>query len=445
MKIVYALLGLGLTLLASSCLRVEELGFDLFNTSPRERYERALLGSDLRSSALLARWQAAGEQALRDSTYVTTPFYEKGYFAAASPEAIGYRFRLALGDALRVQLRREPGSATVFGDLLRITATDTGETFKAVAYWDTTTYTFEYELRSAGDYLLRIQPELLVSCRYELSVTQYPPLNFPVQGKGNRAIGSFWGDERDNGARSHEGVDIFASKGTPVLAITDGLVTRTGDGGLGGKTVWVSDPLRGVNLYYAHLDSQYVAGGERVRVGDTLGTVGNTGNARYTPSHLHFGIYYRGRGAIDPLPFIYQHSQELPRLTADTSLIGNMVRTNARTVALETAPGGRHQLTLARLPQHTALQVQGAAGTYLRVRTPRGRAGYVSAKAVRPADAPIDRITVAAATEVRQAPSATAAPIALVAAGERLPVYARTDGYAYVELSDGDRAWLAWP
>ena len=48
-----------------------------------------------------------------------------------------------------------------------------------------------------------------------------------------------------------------------------------------------------------------VSGGNRVRVGDTLGFVGNTGNAKTTPPHLHFGIYTRG-GAIDPLPFVKQ-------------------------------------------------------------------------------------------------------------------------------------------
>lgn len=445
MKFFYLFSSLVLTVLISGCLRVEELGFDLFNASPRDRYERALLSSDLRDSELLARWQTAAAQALRDSVYISSPFHEKGYFTADRPAALGYRLRLKLGDALRVQLRREPGSATVFGDLLRISPGDTSEAFKTVAYWDTSTYTLEYEVRTDGDYLLRVQPELLVSCRFELSVTQYPPLNFPVQGRGNRAIGSFWGDTRDNGARSHEGVDIFAPRGTPVLAITDGVVTRTGNSGLGGKTVWLSDPLRGVNLYYAHLDSQYVQGGERVRVGDTLGTVGNTGNARHTPSHLHFGIYYRGRGAVDPLPFIYQHSEKLPPISADTSLLGEVVRTQARTTNLAAAPGSRQAGTLARLTPYVALEVMGAAAGYLHVRTPAGQAGYVSSRDVRRTDEPIDRITLAQATEVRQAPHVAAAPTALVAAGERLSIYARADGYAFVGLADGGRAWLALP
>ena len=57
-------------------------------------------------------------------------------------------------------------------------------------------------------------------------------------------------------------------------------------------------------LYYAHLDQQLVSPGERVNAGEIVGTVGNTGNARTTAPHLHFGIYAVGRGAIDPYWFI---------------------------------------------------------------------------------------------------------------------------------------------
>ena len=70
----------------------------------------------------------------------------------------------------------------------------------------------------------------------------------------------------------------------------------------GEKTVWLRDGERGLSYYYAHLDSQLVRAGEYVERGDTVGLVGNTGNARTTPPHLHFGIY--ANGARDPYPYL---------------------------------------------------------------------------------------------------------------------------------------------
>jgi murein DD-endopeptidase MepM/ murein hydrolase activator NlpD len=57
-------------------------------------------------------------------------------------------------------------------------------------------------------------------------------------------------------------------------------------------------------LYYAHLDRHAVSAGQRVRKGEIVGFIGNTGNARTTAPHLHFGIYRRGQGAIDPLYYV---------------------------------------------------------------------------------------------------------------------------------------------
>ena len=99
-------------------------------------------------------------------------------------------------------------------------------------------------------------------------------------------------------------MDIFAPRGTPALAAIDGYVSRVGTNNLGGNVIFLSDQSHGINLYYAHLDSFNVAQGKRVHLGDTLGFVGNTGNARTTGTHLHFGIYESGTRAIDPLPFI---------------------------------------------------------------------------------------------------------------------------------------------
>lgn len=129
-------------------------------------------------------------------------------------------------------------------------------------------------------------------------------LAFPVAGRGSAAVQSFFRDPRDAGAREHHGVDIFAPRDTPVLAAAAGVVSSVATTRLGGNVVWVWDAGGRQSHYYAHLSRQAVRAGARVQAGDITGCVGNTGNARSAPPHLHFGIYARGDGPIDPLPFV---------------------------------------------------------------------------------------------------------------------------------------------
>lgn len=161
-----------------------------------------------------------------------------------------------------------------------------------------------------------------------------PPANkkstlvFPVAGKSSK-VGGYWGDYR-NGNRRHKGVDIFARKGTPVVAISDGVVTSVGNGGKAGKYVWVKSADHSLTAYYAHLDKQKVYRGQRVRKGQVLGTVGNTGNARYTPSHLHFGIY-TGKGAVNPLPYIKRSPKIVMQSSTKKTVTKKKSTTSART------------------------------------------------------------------------------------------------------------------
>ncbi|MEQ9022655.1 MAG: M23 family metallopeptidase, partial [Pseudomonadales bacterium] len=150
-----------------------------------------------------------------------------------------------------------------------------------------------------------------------------PTLDFPVAGKDKRAIQSVFGDPRDGGRREHHGVDIFASRHTPILAPTKAEVRFVGVRGLGGKVVWLFDRERGTNLYFAHLQEQKVKRYQMVNPGDTIGTVGNTGNARYTPPHLHFGIYRNG--PIDPYAFIVPEYARPKPIIPDTILLGKKI------------------------------------------------------------------------------------------------------------------------
>lgn len=127
-------------------------------------------------------------------------------------------------------------------------------------------------------------------------------LAMPVAGLTRKALTDTWHASRPP-ARRHEGIDIFAKKGTPVISSTEGIVLRRGQNTLGGNVVWVLGP-GGQRHYYAHLDEfADASAGKRVDVGTVLGYVGNTGNARTTPPHLHYGIYTND-GAVNPYPLL---------------------------------------------------------------------------------------------------------------------------------------------
>lgn len=124
-------------------------------------------------------------------------------------------------------------------------------------------------------------------------------LIFPLQGKSLEDVISGYGDSRAQGKRIHKGIDIPAPRGTKVLSVQDGLITKVANKGNAGKQVWVRSDT--VTYFYAHLDSWKVEEGQKVKQGDIIGTVGNTGNASKTLPHLHFGVYI-GRGkTIDPV------------------------------------------------------------------------------------------------------------------------------------------------
>jgi peptidoglycan LD-endopeptidase LytH len=139
--------------------------------------------------------------------------------------------------------------------------------------------------------------------------TQSPDsrLAMPLENLSKKSIADTWQAPRGDGRR-HEGQDIFAPLGTPILSATNGFIYKIGENNLGGQTVWVMG-AGGRVYYYAHLDS-YAKGievGNRVTTRTVLGYVGTTGNAQGTPPHLHFGVY-TATGAINPLPLLTDRS-----------------------------------------------------------------------------------------------------------------------------------------
>ncbi|MCK7556066.1 M23 family metallopeptidase [Chitinophaga sedimenti] len=341
--------------------------------TPHEIYTARLSDAGLDKTALGVLWTGAAAQSLAQPSPVTIPYSEEGYFAAEKPIAIGLSFPITRGEKLRITLSvTSRPKAVVYMDLWEPGSNGP----KAVAAADTATNVLEYEAASNGSLFLRMQPELLTSGAYTLSITAGPSLAFPVQGGNRSSIGSFWGAARDAGARRHEGIDIFGKKRTPLLAVANGSVYRVEETNLGGKVVWLRPEGKPYHVYYAHLDEQLVRSGQQVRAGDTLGLLGNTGNAKNTSPHLHFGIYATG-GAVDPLPFVNPQVKTPPRITGSGNI--GMVRTK-QPVKVYAAPDG--DTTFRHLPQNTPLNVLAALGNYYRVVLPDQSSGYVNSSAV---------------------------------------------------------------
>jgi murein DD-endopeptidase MepM/ murein hydrolase activator NlpD len=133
---------------------------------------------------------------------------------------------------------------------------------------------------------------------------------FPVYGPAS--FGDTFGAPRaDVPGGWHHGEDIFSPLGTPLLAVADGTVFSVGWNDIGGWRLWLRDRA-GNEFYYAHLSaySPLSVNGRQVKAGDVLGFMGKTGDAEFSPAHLHFEIHpvsllARGYdGAVAPYPFL---------------------------------------------------------------------------------------------------------------------------------------------
>ncbi|WP_121665908.1 M23 family metallopeptidase [Mesonia aquimarina] len=315
------------------------------------------------------RWEEDFEKAKHDSLQVNLPYAEKGTFFPHLAQVYSYSINLQEGTVFTAEIEKDSSNQRIFIDLFE----KRDSTFIPVKNNEISQNKLSFTPNKDGNYKIIIQPEIGAHSNFFISLFTKPTYYFPVAGKGNSAIQSFWGNTRDGGKRSHEGIDIFAKRGTPVVAATKGRISRTGNRGLGGKQVWLREGLFGNSLYYAHLDSIIAKSGAKVNVGDTLGLVGNTGNAKTTPPHLHFGIY-KG-GAINPLPFVYK-SKKLRKEDFPVNFTNEFLSVKTEKANLRQGPGTSFN-KIGELTAKDTLQLLGEHKNWLHVKATKNQQAFI--------------------------------------------------------------------
>ncbi len=404
--------------------------------SPHERYARMLQESKLENTALGSEWIAAASRALVSPVSIQLPYREKGYVEADDPTSSGFVFSLKRGEVVVVELTMIPeNSLNVFLDLWRSAGAGEPDLLESA---DTSSSALRHEVKEDGNYILRIQPELLRAFEYTLTIRTEPSLAFPVDLRHNPRVQSYWGADRDGGARRHEGIDIFASKGTPAIAIAEGRVSRVNENVLGGKVVFMRPGGSNVSIYYAHLDSQLVREGQRVEIGDTIGLIGNTGNARTTPPHLHLGIYAAG-GAIDPFPFV-NYNRPLPgNFSVEKDILNSMVRNTSAANFEYVSTTALHRVPIQ---PNSAMKVIAATEKTYRVELPGGSTGLINKNHI--SKGTIRKLTLRDSTRLLDQPHPNAAAKLEIQPGTTVDLIGHHGNFHYVK-TDKAEGWITMP
>lgn len=408
--------------------------------TPHEQYGDRLVDAGLRSSVLGNSWFRMAEQSLTAPLTITVPYKETGYFPADRPLATGLRFNALRGQKLSITVEKKPvTNFALYIDLWK--AAEGSSALKHITAADTTTNSIEHEVKETSQYILRLQPELLSSGEYTVTIITGPALAYPIKAPGKDHIKSFWGADRDGGERKHEGIDIFAARKTPVIAAADGRVTRVTETPIGGKVVWVRVKDRDYTLYYAHLDSQLVSDGQTVKAGDTLGLMGNTGNAQTTAPHLHFGIYTFG-GPIDPLAFVKPIEVQPDDISGSLRLLGKLARVSNSPSGIHNNPGGP-VAEAVNLPANTPVMVNAATSDWYKVSLPDDQRGFIRHTALSGIEKPIRNLSLKTTLPLFDKPDSLAPKKTSIPTGETVDILGTFENYYLVKTRENLTGWIS--
>ena len=461
----------------------------------RESYEEAFQRLGLDDTAAGAAWLAAGREALSTDARAPLPFAERLHFDATELHAGAIVFHAMRGQ--RVDLSVDASTTRFFMDVhylgpelpeaaSRPDAASRVEEARPVAAMPRGAGGLTVEPPRHGYYILRIQPELMRGGSFTLEAAVDAVYEWPVEDTDQLDVWSVFGDPRDGGRRVHHGIDIFAPRGTPILAAAPTEVARVSQRDRGGNVITLIDRDRGLYLYYAHLDEQLTERGRRVDPGEMIGTVGNTGNARTTPPHLHIGIYDGSfRRPLDPWYFFVPPTRSEPADPAATETaartvvrggvgelsLGEWVRVARGPVVPVSNPPGRsttvpspaevdargNPLTSAHypvlqidrgperdvvLPVGAPVRLIGVRGEWAQIRTPDGVTGYVPVAALGPNGTPTETVVLPDAGVIRAAPRDSADVLAKVPSQTAVALHGRYGEFGLVLTEEERGGWV---
>lgn len=395
-----------------------------------EQYADKLIKAGLDETVLVRKWFEAASESINKPLRIELPYKETGYFSDDMPGAAGFTFNARQGEIVKINVDVKPDSVMVFADLWQ--QEESGSLKLLETRTDTAGKTISVKITKDALYRLRIQPPLLMATSYTLTLTTAASLAFPVPSDAKPKIGSFWGAARDGGSRSHEGIDIFGKFRTPVVAVADGYISSTRTNNLGGKVIFLRPANANYSLYYAHLDSQLVSEGEYVQTGKMIGLMGNTGNAKNTPTHLHFGIY-TGLGAVDPLPYVNNQRPDAPAISASLQLVNKYARLKSNSTLIRDV---NEKITSAIIVKKEDLvKITGATVNWYKVTLLNGEKGLLNSNSLSSIENEIRTIKVNKESVLLNYPSVEGLAKQIIPAETKLSVYAVSNGFYYTEYN----------
>ncbi len=219
-----------------------------------------------------------------------------------------------LSVVLPAHVRPHPGFLTIRRSSLVMASLTATASLLGVGALPATATTAEVQRfeQQSQDYQVASHTDDLSADRDDIGILEFTPVQWPVAE--DTEISSHFGFRTCAGcSRDHQGIDFTPGAGKPIEAIAPGEVVEVGNpsGALGVYAI-VKHDVDGTTYYsvYAHMQSGSltVAAGDTVKIGETLGRVGNTGMS--TGPHLHFGILDAERRAVEPLGWLKKHATE---------------------------------------------------------------------------------------------------------------------------------------